>query len=160
MSAVFEWVTDTADDAATVGRFGPVAVAVLRAPIDRGILDRLDGSLSRARDESSGSYSAIVVRAGTTPQKMAPAHRGRAREILSAHRARLLGFAYVLRGGGLKGRMIRGAMNAVLAGARIDAKTFESVDDAIRWLGSRPGQDPALRDHARGLADAIETARG
>ena len=89
---------------------------------------------------------------------MAPEHRDRARALLGGHESGLRGFAYVLGGRGLRAKLVRGAMNAVLMSVSFDARTFSSNEDAVRWLLARPDQSPALRNCERALLDAIGDA--
>ena len=152
-----QWLEDARDETGVVGRYGPVGVAVLHGSLDARFFERLGAALDALEEGGLERSSALVVRASKVPGSMPPALRDKAKTILSKHKHRLIGFAYVLGGRGLKATMVRTAMNAVLLTMPFDAKIFSDVPSATRWLAALDGQDPALR---AAEADLLRTVQG
>ena len=150
------WVVDSEDERAVVGRFGDsVGVAVLHGQLDAPFFDRLGDTLA-SLDASGERFSALVVRASKVPGSMPGPLRDKAKSVLTRHAAKLTGFGYVLGGSGLKAKMVRGAMNAVLTSVSFPAKTFGDAPSAVRWLVQLPGQSPAVRTQQAALLKTIE----
>lgn len=149
------WTLDSEDSNGILGRYASVCVAVLLAPIDEKFVDRLEAALTAAWDEHPGGVSVIVIRASEAPSSMAAPLRDRLKGILAGKDRRLRGFAYVLGGKGLKARLIRGAMGAVLLGASFPGKMFAKPEEAIRWITSLPGQPKDVRDAERELLSTV-----
>ncbi len=149
------WTVDSDDPRAVVGRFGSVGVAVLHDALDEPFFDRLRDTLDALASEHS-RYSAMVIRANEVPGSMPKSLREKATRTLSSHKANLRGFAYVLGGSGLKAKMVRGAMNAVLVTMPFDAKIFADVPSATRWLTGLAGQPPEVASHEAALRETID----
>jgi len=130
-----------------LGRKGPVVVAVLHAAIDESVFDHIDELIGDA--DAGGDVWLLLVRAGESPSAMSRGARARGRAVLGAHEGRLRGVAYVNAGSGLKAKLLRGAMNAVLKAAPFDARVTTDVAAALDWLGGR-GAD------VTGLASRID----
>ena len=150
------WTVDSEDADGIVGRYDSVCVAILRSPIDSRFLDRLGDSLAAAREAHPDGFSAIVVRASEAPGSMSAPLREKARTILGGNEGRLRGFAYVLGGTGLRARVVRGAMNAVLLGASFPGKIFSRSDEAVRWITSLPTQPSDVRGAERDILSTLE----
>ena len=149
------WTVDSEDADGVLGRYGSVCIAVLRAPIDSPLLDRLEETLAAAAETYPDGVYAIIVRAGEAPGSMPGPVRDKARAVLGGHEGRLRGFAYVLRGKGLKARVIRTAMNAVILGASFPGKIFAEHEDALRWLTRLPTQSSEARGAERELVSTV-----
>ena len=150
------WKVDSEDADGVLGRYGSVCIAVLRAPIDSRLLDRLEETLAAAAVAHPDGVYALVIRAGDAPGSMPGPVRDKARAVLGGHEGRLKGFAYVLRGKGLKARVIRTAMNAVILGASFPGKIFAEPEDALRWLTRLPTQSSDARDLERELVSTVD----
>lgn len=142
-----DWALLHEDARLALGRRGPVLVAVLRAAIDESVFDHIDRLLGG--DDSGDDVWLLLVRAGKSPSAMSRAATARARAVLGAQEGRLRGVAYVNAGSGLKAKLLRGAMNAVLKAAPFEARVTTDVGEALEWLGGR-GADVA------GLAGRVE----
>lgn len=149
------WTVDSDDPRGILGRYDSVCIAVLRAPIDAPFLDRLGETLTRAGEAHPEGVSAIVIRASKAPGAMGGPLREKARAILGGQEDRLRGFAYVLGGGGLKERVIRGAMGAVLRAAPFEGKMFSGPEEAVRWVVRLRGQPPAVGESEAQLLDTV-----
>ena len=117
--------------------------------------DRLGESLTAAREAHPDGFSAIVIRASEAPGSMPAPVREKARNILGGHEGKLRGFAYVLGGKGLRARVIRGAMNAVILGASFQGKIFAEPEDAVHWITDLPTQPSEVRDAEREILSTI-----
>ena len=149
------WTLVDEDESATLGRMGSLGVAILRAPLDVRFFDRVGGVMEALALEDG--FSMLIVRAGAVPGQMPGPARERAMALMREHADGLRAFGYVLGGGGLKARMLRGAMNAVLLGASFPAKTFTEVRPAVEWVLAQPGQPVALRAEGGAIARQIES---
>lgn len=150
------WVVDSEDETAVVGRFADsVGVAVLHGSLDAPFFDRLAVTLDTLAG-GDGQFSAVVVRASKVPSSMPGPLREKAKNVLSKHSSRLTGFGYVLGGSGLKAKMVRGAMNAVLSTVSFPAKTFADAPSAVRWLVGLSGQSAEVRASEAALLRTIE----
>lgn len=148
------WTVLDEDPEATLARYGSLGVAILRASLDARFFDRVDATMEALTAEAR--FSMLIVRAGGAPGTMPAALRERARSGMERHVSRLLGVGYVLGTGGLKAKMIRGAMNAAMLGAPFPARTFGDVPSAVGWLLDCPGQPAALRAARAEVVGAIE----
>lgn len=144
------------DGRTVVGRWGTVGVAVLHRALDEAFFDALGATLDKIADDGDAAISALVVRASRVPGSMPPALREKAKRTLGKHQDRVSGFAYVLSGSGLKAKMVRAAMNAVMLAMPIEAKIFHEVAPAVRWLVTRPGQPATLAPTEAELIRAVE----
>lgn len=142
LSGMWELVDE--DEAATIGRFETFGLAVLRAPVDVAFFERV-GRVMDVLAESE-RYSMLIVRAGTLPGQLSGPARERALGLMKEHGDHLNGFGYVLSGGGLKARMLRGAMNAVLKTAKFPAKVFTDPMEGVSWMLDQRGQPASLRE--------------
>ncbi len=149
------WTVDSEDADGVLGRYGSVCIAVLRAPIDSRLLDRLEETLAAAAKTHPDGVYALVIRAGAAPGSMPAPVREKTRAVLGGHEGRLKGFAYVLSGKGLKARVIRTAMNAVILGASFPGKIFAEPEDALRWLTRLPTLSSEARDMERELVSTV-----
>ena len=136
------WTLVDEDEDAVLGTLDSLGVAILRAPLEPRFLDRV-GEVMSALSADEG-FSMLIVRAGAAPGQMSGPARERALALMRDHAAGLRALGYVLGGGGLKARMLRGAMNAVLLGASFPAKTFTDVRAAVAWTLAQPGQPSSL----------------
>ncbi len=148
------WKIISQDERAVFGRHGPLVVAVVRASIDAPFFDRLGALLDDADDER---VSVLLVRAGSSPSGLPADLRERARSVLGGHADRIRGFAYVNAGSGLKAKLLRGAMNAVLLTASFQAKVFVDPSSALAWLIGLPGQPATLRGAEADIRDVVST---
>jgi len=147
---VSEWSVVHDDARLAIGRRGPVIVSVLRATIDESVFDHLDGLLGDV--DGAGDVWLLLVRAGRSPSAMSRGATARARAVLGAHEGRLRGVAYVNAGSGLKAKLLRGAMNAVLKAAPFEARVTTDVGEALRWLAGTGADVDGLDAHVAALS--------
>ncbi|MFK7984675.1 MAG: hypothetical protein AB8I08_01510 [Sandaracinaceae bacterium] len=147
------WTLVDEDEAATIGHFETFGLAVLRAPVDVAFFDRVGGVMQVLSEHDR--FSMLIVRAGTLPGQLSGLARERAIALMKQHGDRLNGFGYVLSGGGLKARMLRGAMNAVLKTAKFPAKVFTDPGAAVSWMIDQRGQPASLRQARAEIAAEV-----